>query len=155
MKKYSIYGLVMCLLTACSESDQQSKIVFADSVKLFESFEMKKAYDEILEQDLRQESMLIDSIGVLLEHADDSMRVFALRKDYYVAEQLFNSKFDQLSAKYTQMVTERLNAYMEEFGKERDYDLLLSGGNGSVLYVKDKVDVTEELIDYVNMKFEE
>lgn len=144
------------LVASCSqENSAEQKIAFVDSMELFESYSMKKEYDRILEGDMKAEGVLLDSISVLLQNAPDSNRVYALRKDYYVAEQLFNTKFDQLSQKYTTIVTERLNEVIKQFSKEKGYSMVISGADGNVLYVEDAMDVTKDLIDYANVKFSE
>lgn len=152
---FGILVLPIALLVSCSEEKTAPTIVFVDSVRLFEEFNMKKEYDRILETDLKQESSLMDSIRILMENADDSMKVFQLRKDYYLAERLYNGKYDELSGRYTSMVTERLNEYLKLFGDQEKLDIIVSGGNGSVLYVRDQVDLTDQVIDFANKKFEE
>ena len=73
---FGILVLPIALLVSCSEEKTAPAIVFVDSVRLFEEFNMKKEYDRILETDLKQESSLMDSIRILMENADDSMTVF-------------------------------------------------------------------------------
>ena len=152
---FAILSIPLAFLLSCSEERTTPSIVFVDSVRLFEEFTMKKEYDRILETDLKQESSLMDSIRILMESADDSMKVFQLRKDYYLAERLFNGKYDELSGRYTSMVTERLNEYLKIYGDQEKLDIMVSGGNGSVLYVRDQMDITDQVIDFANKKFEE
>lgn len=147
--------VVSAILVACSDDDdQQQSIAFVDSVKLFEQFEMKKEYDKMIEADLAVETKLIDSVGVLLNNATDSNTVFRLRKDYYLIEQMYNTKFEQLSGRYTKIVAERLNEYIKKFAEQNKLDIVVSGGNGNVLYVSEKRDLTEKAVEFVNKEFE-
>lgn len=157
MKGWYSVLVIVCLtaLISCSEKELEQRVKFVDSVRLFEEFQMKKEYDQILEEDLKQESSLMDSIRILMENTDDTMKVFQLRKDYYLAERLFNGKYEELSGRYTAMVTERLNEYLKSYGDQEDLDIIVSGGNGNVLYVRDQVDITDQVIEFANKKFEE
>lgn len=150
--KIFVFTLLLCLI-GCGESVTKDKVVFVDSLKLFEEFEMKLEYDKILERELKQESLLVDSINVLITNSADSVEIYKYRKDYYIAEQLFNSKFEKLSGEYTNLVMEKLNLYIKDYALENQCDFVLSGGNGSILYVNEGKNITEELIKYVNNKF--
>ena len=142
----------MLLLFSCSEN--KNTVVYVNSVKLFEEFSMKTEYDKILEKDLKSEAQLVDSLQTLLEHSNDSLEIFRLRKDYYLAEQLFNDKFEKLSRNYTQSVTERLDDYIAKFAKKNNYQMIVSGNNWAVVYIDEKLDVTEDLIKFANSEFE-
>lgn len=143
---------VITFITSCSET-KSSNVGYVNSVKLFEEFEMKTEYDRLLERDLKVEAMLVDSIQTMMNHATDSMELYRLRKDYYVAEQLFNDKFEKLSRNYTTSVTERLDGYIEKYAKQKGYQLILTGNNGSVVYVEESTDVTADLIHFANSEF--
>jgi len=156
--KIKIYVALMVLIfTSCSSEDNLKSIGFMQNVKVFEEFEMKKDYDKIMEDEMKNETGLLDSLAILLKgnfDQQDSLSTFKLRKDYYVAEQLYNTKFEQLSTKYTTEVNNRLNTYIEEFSKEKGYIFILgSGGQGNVMYVDETHDITEELIKYANNKY--
>ena len=155
MNKVIYFLAITFLFISCESEVKESKdVVFIDSIKLFESFNMKKEYDKLIEGDLYKEAQLIDSLNVLLENESDSSRIFRLRKDYYMIEQLYNSKFEQLSSRYTQIVSERLNEYIKSFAEENSFDMIVSGSNGAVLYVSDSLDYTDKMIDFANKKFE-
>lgn len=144
------------LLACCSEKkDQSESIGFIDSMKLFESFTMKVEYDKILENDLLAETVALDSLSTLINSATNVQILTKLKREYQVAEQLMNNKFEQYSMKYTKLVTARLDEYVKEFAKDKNLDIVFSGNNGTVLFVKESNDFTEEMITYANKKFEE
>ena len=156
--KFSFFAVLTALmLVSCSSEDRLKSIGFMQNIKVFEEFAMKKDYDKIMEDEMKNEMNLLDSLGVLLKgnvDQQDSLLIYKLKKDYFLAEQLYNSKFEQLSTKYTTEVNERLNTYIKEFSKEKGYIFILgSGGQGNVMYVEETHDVTEELIKYVNNKY--
>ena len=105
---------------------------------------------------MKNETSKMDSLTILLNKGGfaDSMDVYRLRKEYYVTEQIFNTKFEQLSTQYTKEVNDRLNGYIEEFAKQNKYNLILGGnGNGTVMYVDKKENITDALIEFINAKY--
>lgn len=145
----------LCLLSTFSCAEKKSDgIVYVNSVQLFEGFKMKTEYDKILERDLKSEAMRMDSLQTTMDHTTDSMTMYRLRKEYYVADQLFNDKFEKLSGTYTSSVTERLDGYIKQYAKENEIKMILSGNNGGVVYVDDAIDVTEELLKFANNEFD-
>ncbi len=153
--QWKLVGIILCLffVFSCSEK-KEDEIVYVNSVQLFEGFKMKAEYDKILERDLKSEAMQIDSLQTIMEHTTDSMTMYRLRKEYYVADQLFNDKFEKLSGTYTASVTERLDSYIKQYAKENGIKMILSGNNGGVVYIDDAMDVTDELVKFVNNEFD-
>jgi outer membrane protein len=156
MKKYFTLLIITIALFSCENSENQ-KIVFMDTIKVFEEFEMKKDYDTKMEKDLKSESQLVDSIGTLLNEATqvkDEALIMKLKKDYFIVEKVFNEKFEKLSQQYTSEVNTRLNDYLKDFGKENGYDFILgSSGQGNIMFVKESNDKTKDILKYVNSKY--
>jgi outer membrane protein len=151
--KFVCVSLCLFFMFACSDKEK-GEIVYVNSVKLFEEFKMKTEYDKVLERDLKAEAMLVDSIQTIMNHTTDSMEMYRLRKDYYIAEKLFNDKFEKLSATYTASVTERLDEYIKKYAIQKEVKMIVSGNNGGVIYVDETVDLTDELIQFANKEFD-
>jgi outer membrane protein len=135
----------IAIFSACQPAAKESKpVVFMDSFKLFEGFEMKKDYDQMLEQQLVAEKHILDSLQVNGSNPELLAR----------ANAEFDEKFGQLSEKYTQEVYARLNMYIQEFGRQHQYGLIVgSGGQGNVMYVDKQSDITRELLLFVNKQY--
>jgi len=158
MFKYLVItSLLISVFTSCGGSSNSSSVVFMNNVKVFESFEMKKDYDEKLQQDLLSESSLLDSIELKAnQFLQDSLETFRLRNQYLQVQQVYNQKFEKFSAQYTTEVNNRLNEYIEAYAKEKGYEIVLgSGGEGNVMYVKEGLDITEDLITFINKSYNE
>lgn len=147
---------VLIISTSCS-GEKTDKIAFMQNAKVFEEFDMKKDYDRRIQEDMSVETKMLDSLelhlGQVME-SGDSLKAYQLRRQHYIVEQQYNQKFQDYSTRYTSEVNERLNKYIEEYSKEKGYDIILgSNGQGNVMYVKEEKDITEDLITYVNSKF--
>ncbi|OFZ08396.1 MAG: hypothetical protein A3D92_21615 [Bacteroidetes bacterium RIFCSPHIGHO2_02_FULL_44_7] len=155
-RRFTLAALVLVLCSCSDVETKEQHIVFMENVQVFESFQMKLDYDKKMEQEMKNETSKMDSLTILLNKGGfaDSMDVYRLRKEYYVTEQIFNTKFEQLSTQYTKEVNDRLNGYIEEFAKQNKYNLILGGnGNGTVMYVDKKENITDALIEFINAKY--
>lgn len=62
---------------------------------------------------------------------------------------------DYLRDQVSQQVWNRLNVYIKEYGLKNDFTYIFgTQGGGNVMYAKEALDVTEELLEYVNAKYE-
>ncbi len=154
MSKIIVVPCFLALLFSCSSNeDEKQKIGFMEIGRVFESYHVKKDYDELMKKDLAHESNHLDSLRVLLVGGTitDSMEIHKLQKDYYQAEQLFSSKYEKLSSEYTGKVNEKLNVLIADYAKKNGYGFILgSSGNGSVMYVDSTNNVTDGLITFIN-----
>ena len=65
--KFSFFAVLTALmLVSCSSEDRLKSIGFMQNIKVFEEFAMKKDYDKIMEDEMKNEMNLLDSLGVLL-----------------------------------------------------------------------------------------
>lgn len=155
-----ITSLSMSIYQYLNQSETQgSATAFIENVKVFEEFEMKKDYDKQIEKEMATDQMTLDSLGLILESFgkmknSNENELNKAKKDYYISQKLFEKKFSGLSQKYTNEVYVRLNTYIKEYGKKKGYDFILgANGQGNVMYVADKKDVTNDLISFINNKY--
>lgn len=147
-------GLSLFLWLKNDAADEQRATVFMDSFMVFEEFQMKKDYDKRLEAEIGAEQQELDAIGAELSATTDPAKIDALKKDFTVKKMAFDEKFSAISQQYTAEVYKRLNEYIKAYGKEQHYGLILgSNGQGNVMYVDQKQDVTKDLITYINKKY--
>lgn len=159
MRTYKIFIalLTFAMLSSCGEEEVVSnEIVYVNNAKVFGEFEMKKDYDLKIESDLKTDALYLDSLAVKIKNAGlDTMGLYRARTDYYVAKQTYDRKFEELSTQYTNEVNSRLNKYMKKFAEKNGYEMIISSqGNGTMMYVSDRVDVTDKLIKFINKKYQ-
>lgn len=155
MRKLLSISMFVFFLFGCeSDKNEATKIVYIDNFKVFDSFEMKKDYDKILEKEVSEEKMSLDALASSISLEKEAVRQAEMKKTFFEKKQVFEAKFQQLSEKYTNMVYERLNEYIKDYGKKNKCSLILgTTGQGNVMFVDEKVDVTKEIIKYVNGQY--
>ena len=154
-----LIAIMSLTLLSCSDSKESNKpIVFMDSFKVFADFEMKKEYDSLLylnQKDLGDE---LDSLARILE-AYNSLNVSnpmidKLKTKYFILQDSLNQIINSKSNEYTNKVYSRLNELVSEFGTEMGYGIILgSDGKGSVMYVDTFQNVTNQVILFINNKY--
>lgn len=153
------YLLLLFVVLGCSSEEHGKKIGFIENIKVFEEFEMKRDYDKRIVNDIKVEAGMLDSIEVIasnLSHSSDSMAIYRLQRDYEIAKQQYERKFNELSSTYTKEVNDRLNEYLKVYAQENGYSMILgSGGQGNVMFVDDASNLTNKIIAFINKKYSE
>ena len=142
------------LVSSCNSETKTQKIVFMDNFKVFEEFEMKKEYDKKIEKDVNLDRLKIDELGRQI-NAEKNIKIQEQYKnEFYKLQKAFDTKFGELSEKYTAEVSKRLNVYIKEFGKVKKYDIILgTSGQGNVMYIDTNSNITNELIKFINIEY--
>ncbi len=135
------------------------KIAVVDAVKLFDKFSMKKELEERAKIKLQIISKETDSIGNKLQMARAAKDTAQMRKLSYMYNYFSSNlekEYKQSNQEINEQVWKRLNPLVEEYGKKKGMQLIIgANGMGSVLYNNDYFDLTEDLIKYVNKKYED
>ena len=152
-------GICLLYMRKDPSSVSSGEVVFMDSFRVFEEFAMKKEYDKMLEKEIVADRSQLDSMGASLQRMiaagkGSEAEINARKTAYFRYKESYDVAFNELSGKYTGQVYERLNGYIKEFGKQQHYRVMLgSNGQGNVMYVDKKADITDELIRYINKKY--
>jgi Skp family chaperone for outer membrane proteins len=158
--------LLICLLMcACTGAityvllkRQSKKMAVADAVKLFDQFNMKKEMEAAAKMRLDRLNGQADSVNSQLQvaraaHDEDAIKRLTYAYSYFRSE--FDREYTQSNRDINEQVWKRLNPSVEEFGKGKALHVIIgANGMGSVLYNDDYYDVTDELINYVNSRYE-
>ncbi len=132
------------------------KIIYVDNVKLFDGFNMTKQMKQIGEKEFNAQKTILDSLYAKIQ----SDKISAVEKKQLMPEfiqrkeglEQFNQNF---ASQETLKIWSRIHSYIEEYSKETDYELILGSQNKqTVFYANEKVDKTDELLAYINKKYE-
>lgn len=138
------------------------KIVYVQTPIVFEQFKGKKELTTRLEQKKNAYQYSLDSLGNILkvyqnqEQTEPVQRQMqALQLEYQQKRARFEQEYQEQDAKYAEAVWKQINAYTEEYGKEKGYDYILgASGNGSLMYADGGDNITEDFVDYINARYE-
>ena len=149
--------LVLALSVFSCSQESKPKIGFMENARVFEEFEMKKDYDNRIEEDMSLEVKFMDSLELVIDQvieSGDSLKVLRLKKQYFAVEQKYRQKFDENSSRYTQEVNDRLNEYVEKYAEQEGLDFILgSYGQGNLMYANDSKNISDDLIKYINSMY--
>jgi outer membrane protein len=170
-KIYTYIILVLVLLITGSlafwwlSAKKEKHLMYVNNVHLFNEFLLKKE----LEKDLNKAEMLsksqLDSLRLEVELLSRKIegeksgkeikdRFEVVREQYFSKEEQIKLRNEQVAKQYNEQIWNQLNAYVKQFAKDNEYDMLLgTSGDGNVMYADEKYDVTESAIAYVNQKY--
>jgi outer membrane protein len=134
------------------------KIVVVDVVKVFNGFEMKKELESRVDVELNEYSAGIDSLNALLDQAiknKDVTRGEIIEQMLYQQKMQAQQAYEVSNKNINEQVWKRLNPLIDEFSKKNNYRIVLgANGMGSILYNDEAVDRTQELLQFVNSKYQ-
>lgn len=141
-------------------SRQLHKVSVVDAIKLFNGFKMKIELEQRAGVQLKAMQAQSDSIGQVLQAIQktakgptDEQR--QLYNAYEISRSRLQQAYTQSNEEINQQVWKRLNPLIEEYGKQQGLHLMIgANGMGTVLYTDGYFDKTEELIRFVNAKYE-
>jgi len=151
---------VVLLLASC----QQDKTAYMDVNTVFTEFELAKKLDKERESIISSRQTILDSIEIQLNQLSaqfkynvdsNQVKVFnQKREEYYYKEKQFSEDNQALLLKHNEQITKQLNQYIEDFGKEKGYRYIFgANGNGSMMYADQQADISQDIITYINEKY--
>lgn len=142
----------------------RSKVAYVNTYLIYNEFTLKKELEKKLEKTKLARQVLLDSIRAKiqitalnkdLEPKELQQKIMELRQAYFTKEKQFNEENENQSQQYTTQIWDQLNQYIKEYGTEKNFDFILGAtGQGSLMFAKETFDVSKELADYVNKRYE-
>lgn len=160
---WNFFILGVLTIGAFSCTPNQDKIVFINMETVFNRFELKKELSSKFDNEISMRKTTIDSIEYGIKLLKSNFK--GSEEDFYVK---FNDKIDgyqylkkryedeaiELTKSYDEQIWKRIDQYIEEYGKENNIDLVLGKtASGNLLYGKNAIDRTEEVITFMNKHY--
>lgn len=164
MKKY-IIPIFTLIVASCSS--ENSTVGVVDLPSLYASFDYQKELNDqflLVEESVKNEkdslNKAIQTIELSLAQSPEYSEVdrsvlFDRAYTNYLSEQEYLDYYkDSIATDFSTKVWKQLNSYVEEYGAENDYDVIIGmQGNGNVMYAKEGVNITDDVIVYANNKY--
>ena len=91
------------------------------------------------------------------DYADDEKNILFERSynDYLAQQQYLDYVRDSVAKSYSEKVWTQLNSYLQDYGSENGYDVIIGmKGDGNVMYASEAANITKDVIEYVNKKYQ-
>ncbi len=153
---FIVFALVTFLLCVgfCWLLLKPTPVAYIDISKVVNAYQMKKDLEQQTAGDLNRIKAVTDSLKMLKKMANNQPSP-ALDTQIMYAQYAFKQYYEQSNRAINEKIWERLNPLLETYGKERGLQLLVgANGAGTVLYGDKSIDLTEDLIKYLNNKYE-
>lgn len=150
----SILLIVMVCLFVFKSFFSNDEIVYVDNNRLFNGFNMTKDLKRTGALQFKVKKATIDSLYFKIQNIKGIERQYIMKEFITKKEEL--EKFNQEFAyQESQKIWKRLHSYIDEFSGLNSYQLIIGSENEqTVLHASSKLDKTNDLINYVNLKYE-
>lgn len=146
--------LVLFFVLYFFKSDKE--IVYVDNAKLFDGFVMTKEMKRVGEKEFNSRKSVLDNLYTKLQTPTISASEKKVLMQQFIQGKSELEQFNQFfAAEQTEKIWSRIKSYTTEFSKEKKYQLVIgSNDKQTVLFADEKSDVTNELLTYLNKKYE-
>lgn len=130
----------------------ERKIAYVDTIKLVNEYKLKKDLEKKAESSLLFYKGKVDSIEAVYKKTPENKQ---LEMELTEGKNQFSYIYESINKEINIKIWERLNPLINKYGKDNDYDILIgANGMGTILYGSQKLDVTEEIMLYINKDYE-
>lgn len=155
----SLAGVTFCFIQS------RKQFVYINLGKVYDEFQMSKDLKKEQERIMEARQNILDSIVYNINKTDTEIksgtkdaarpeRIADMKRELSYRKGQFDEENQRMSGEYYAKVMGRINQYVEEFGKEKKYSLILgANGQGSIMYAEDSKDITAEVIAYLNSRY--
>jgi outer membrane protein len=132
------------------------EIVYVDTVKLFDGFVMTKEMKRVGEKEFNSRKLVLDNLYSNLQSPTISASEKKELMQQFIQGKEELEQFNQtFAAEQTTKIWSRIKSYTAEFSKDKNYQLVVGSDNKqAVLFADEKIDVTNDLLIYLNKKYE-
>ena len=163
----SVIGIICLVIISLwvYHTSFRAKVAYVDVPKVFNGFEMKKEFQEKYKKTEGLRKRVLDSLSfdlqLLAKKLNANPKEQALINEFDMKREQFFKQKNQagednaaLSAQYDKQILEQMSQYIMDFGKKNNYDLILGAdGNGTLMYANEKMNISDEIIVFINNKY--
>jgi Skp family chaperone for outer membrane proteins len=164
MKSIVLFAAIL-ILTSCGSSEPEMKTGYIDIHHIYDKMELSKKYMQKMAELEQKKTPELNQIMNQIEAINVEIKNSKITEDDYLDElkekksnlnhkkDLINRMMNDSSALYTKIVTDKITLGVKEFGKEHGYKYIFSPtGNAGFIYGDSTLNITHEVLDYINKK---
>ena len=156
-----LYTLVITvILYLVYKHFEKDKTVYVDNIELFSGFKMKLELEKKYKEVETVRKAILDSIyneikiKIELNNISDKEQLTILKREFLIKKEQFEKENAETMKQYNEQIWNQLNEYTKQYGDENNYDYIFgANGQGVLMYAKPIKNVTKELLEYSNKKF--
>lgn len=146
--------LIPIIIFIYNNKIEKNAICYVNKEFIFKEFNMTKQSIKATNKEYNFRKKEVDSLYFLFRNTsskNDKAYQFFLKKKNDLEEFRNNTKLVE-----TNKIWERINSYTKQYGEEKDYTLILCSAKNQndVLFVDEKIDITNDLLNYINSRYE-
>ncbi|MNE60216.1 Outer membrane protein (OmpH-like) [compost metagenome] len=117
---------------------------------------MTKEMKRVGEKEFNERKILLDNLYASLQGSSLSVLQKKELMQQFIQGKEELEQFNQtFASEQTQKIWSRIRSYTSEFSKDKNYQLIVGSDNKQmVLFADEKIDVTNDLLTYLNKKYE-
>jgi len=160
-----IVGIIVFILFNFIQNSSKVKQVYVINGELHKNFDYQKELNEEYLEYKKHKDLEIEKMISTFKEKEDLLKgkenTDSEVNDYRISYdriQNIQKKIDEelvnLNNEYNLKIWDKLNSYTKEFGRENNFSIIFgTSGGGNIMYAEDTLDVTKELIEYCNRKY--
>ena len=147
-----VIGLTIILILNLFDN---KKIVYVDNQRLFDGFAMTKEMKVIGEREYNLRKTEIDSLYSRLQYVEENEEREFLMKEFISKRESLEQFNEEFGYTESEKIWSRIKNYTKEFTNNREYKFIITSENSrNVLYADPELDITDELLLFINSKYE-
>lgn len=164
MKKNTQITLITCnvllisilIFLIINNFSKSPKVVYIDNNQLFNDFYMTKELKRLGEKEFNSKKSNVDFIYGKIQSAQTTASEKKILMQEFIQSKEELEQFNQIFAsEQSSKIWARIKSYSKEFSEENNYQLLIGSENKTnILFAADEIDVTNDLLKYINKKYE-
>lgn len=160
----AVISLILTLLVFFYFKYNENKMAYINISEVYNKFEMKKEFESRFLTVVNGRKHLLDSLEINLKIIASKLEnksiknlenEFEFKKEaYFLKKQEFEEDNELMQNQYTENIMKQLNQYVQDYGKEKHYSFIFGAENsGSLMYSEDVNNISNEVIEYINLKY--
>lgn len=136
------------------------RIAFINNSKVFSDFQMTKELDEEVKVIEQSKQHILDSLYNELRILNNSKlesdknNLDILKRNFTLKQNQFNDEIAKIKQSSLEKIWKQINQYISDYSKVEGYTLIFgANGQGGLMYADKKLEVTEEVIVFINEKY--
>lgn len=146
-------------------NQNNEKTAYFLSAEVYNEFDYKKELEHELDLSEQKHKETLDSLELDYkmfisnyqsnELTDDEIIILKRKQNYFLElKQEFENQYSQTVNTSYNLIWNRINEYVKSYGQEHGYTYIFgANGDGSVMYADEAKNITNEIKDYINIKY--